>query len=100
MVSSLRKLGLESAFDSTADLSGISLANDLMVSDVKHKAMIEVNEEGTVAAGVTSVRVKQKRSARSLPRPPTTFHVDHPFLFFIWDSEHKRALFMGAITKL
>ncbi|KAK8785575.1 hypothetical protein V5799_008058 [Amblyomma americanum] len=100
LVSSLRKLGLESAFDSTADLSGISLANDLMVSDVKHKAMIEVNEEGTVAAGVTSVRVKQKRSAPSLPRPPTTFHVDHPFLFFIWDSEHKRALFMGAITKL
>uniref|UniRef100_A0A0E9Y101 Serine protease inhibitor n=1 Tax=Amblyomma americanum TaxID=6943 RepID=A0A0E9Y101_AMBAM len=100
LVSSLRKLGLESAFDSTADLSGISLANDLMVSDVKHKAMIEVNEEGTVAAGVTSVRVKQKHSARSLPRPPTTFHVDHPFLFFIWDSEHKRALFMGAITKL
>ncbi|KAK8769260.1 hypothetical protein V5799_014275 [Amblyomma americanum] len=100
LVSSLRKLGLESAFDSTVDLSGISLANDLMVSDVKHKAMIEVNEEGTVAAGVTSVRVKPKSFARSLPRPPTTFHVHHPFLFFIWDSEHKRALFMGAITKL
>nr|ABS87354.1 lospin 2 [Amblyomma americanum] len=100
LVSSLRKLGLESAFDSPADLSGISLANDLMVSDVKPKALIEVNEEGTVAAGVTSVRVKPKSFARSLPRPPPTFHVDPPFLFSLWDREPQRALFLGALPKL
>uniref|UniRef100_A0A1E1XIN3 Putative serine proteinase inhibitor n=1 Tax=Amblyomma aureolatum TaxID=187763 RepID=A0A1E1XIN3_9ACAR len=100
LVASLRKLGLESAFGNNADFSGISTANDLMVSDVKHRAMVEVNEEGTVAAAVTSVRVVPNHRARSHPRPPMTFHVEHPFLFFIWDSVDKRAMFMGAVTKL
>ncbi|KAH7935126.1 hypothetical protein HPB52_004475 [Rhipicephalus sanguineus] len=53
LVAPLRRLGLESAFGKGADLSGISARNNLEVSDVKHKAMIEVSEQGTVAAAVT-----------------------------------------------
>ncbi|KAL1430670.1 hypothetical protein MTO96_002276 [Rhipicephalus appendiculatus] len=65
LVAPLRRLGLESAFGNGADLSGISARNDLEVSDVKHKAMIEVSEQGTVAAAVTAIRVSyQEREKR------------------------------------
>ncbi|KAH7970874.1 hypothetical protein HPB49_016280 [Dermacentor silvarum] len=100
LVAPLRRLGLESAFGNSADFSGISGRNDLAVSDVKHKAMVEVSEEGTVAAAVTSVRIRWKSTKSVGPRPPISFRVEHPFAFFIWDKVSKRALFMGAVRSL
>uniref|UniRef100_A0A0E9Y235 Serine protease inhibitor n=1 Tax=Amblyomma americanum TaxID=6943 RepID=A0A0E9Y235_AMBAM len=100
LVTLLRKLGLESAFGDGADFSGISARNNLQVSDVKHKALVEVNEEGTVAAAVTSIRMRMKSSRRAQPPPPVEFRVEHPFAFIIWDRIDKRALFMGAVRKL
>lgn len=102
LVATLRKLGLESVFKrDTAELLGISEEDGLSVSDVKHKAMVEVNEEGTVAAAVTSVNVRSKGRTRSLALPLTlTFHVEHPFVCIIWDNASKRAVFIGAVKKL
>nr|XP_050031372.1 intracellular coagulation inhibitor 2-like [Dermacentor andersoni] len=99
LVKPLRRLGLESAFGDGADFSGISGRSDLAVSDVKHKAMVEVGEEGTVAAAVTSVRMRWKTT--SVGRlPPIAFRVEHPFAFFIWDKVSMQALFMGAVRSL
>lgn len=100
LVTLLRKLGLESAFGNDADFSRISNTNNLMVSDVKHKALVEVNEEGTVAAAVTSIRMRMKTAKRLQPPPPVDFRVEHPFVFFIWDKIDKRAFFMGAVRRL
>ncbi|KAH6941695.1 hypothetical protein HPB50_022687 [Hyalomma asiaticum] len=100
LVAPLRRLGLESAFGKDADLSGISARNNLEVSDVKHKAMVEVSEEGTVAAAVTAVRVSLKSARGGAVFPPTPFRVEHPFAFFIWDKVGKQAFFMGAIRSL
>lgn len=100
LVTPLRKLGLESAFGKGADLSGISARNNLEVSDVKHKALIEVSEQGTVAAAVTAIRVSVKSGKSAGPLPPISFRVEHPFAFFIWDKVSKQALFMGAIRSL
>ncbi|KAG0416663.1 hypothetical protein HPB47_006235 [Ixodes persulcatus] len=64
------KLGVRSIF-SDADLSGITDDGGLQVTDVQHKAAIEVNEEGTVAAGATVVILERNvffsTSARRLP---------------------------------
>jgi serpin B len=61
------------------------------VSDARHKAYIEVNEEGSLAAAATTVAV----STRSFAKRPFEFVADHPFMFLIRDNESGTILFMG-----
>ncbi|GIX74042.1 leukocyte elastase inhibitor [Caerostris extrusa] len=78
-----------------ADLSGMSDCADLNVSDVVHKAVIEVNEEGTVAAAATAVMIQN----RCMVYEPE-FTVDHPFLFMIIDTNSNVNLFTGKIVEM
>lgn len=68
----------------------MSSANDLFVSEVYHKAFVEVNEEGTEAAAATAA-VMMLRCALI----PARFVADHPFLFFIRHNPSKNILFSG-----
>ena len=68
----------------------------LAVSRVLHKAVVEVNEEGTEAAAATVVTLKK----RCMPRPPQTFRCDRSFLFCVYDTETKVPIFAGAIRDL
>lgn len=97
LVPALEALGLRSVFGYQADLSGITGNRELSVSDVKHKAVVEVNEEGTEAAGVTSISIRAKSAGRSRI---VNFFVNHPFLFYIRDRTTKRVLFMGQVEEL
>ena len=55
---SLKAVGMGVAFNPReADFSGIRPERDLYISEVKHKAVVDVNEEGTEAAAATSVGV-------------------------------------------
>ena len=93
MKRTLTALGLIDAFDpATADFSGIS-KESLYISDVVHKAFVEVNEEGTEAAAATGIIMK----ATALRPPPQTFRADRPFLFLIRDNASGKILFMGRI---
>ena len=85
----LKALGMDIAFGSGADFSG--MGPSLFISDVRHKAVVEVNEEGTEAAAVTVVV-----GVTSLP---PIFRVDRPFFFAIYDAETKAILFMGTVTE-
>jgi serpin B len=92
----LKDLGMGVAFNSReADFSGIRTEKDLFISEVKHKAVAEINEEGTEAAAATSVGIAIT-SARQ-PREPFTFVADRPFLMAIRDSQTGAILFMGAV---
>lgn len=87
----LRSLGMTDAFEEAkADFSGMSAKKNVPVSKVAHKCFVEVNEEGTEAAGATAV-VRNARCSRLEPR----FCADHPFLFFIIHRNTNSILFCG-----
>jgi serpin B len=90
----LNAMGMGVAFvGEKADFSGMRDQKDLYISEVKHKAVVEVNEEGTVAAAATSVGIKLV----SLPQK-FTFVADHPFLMMIRDRRTDAILFMGVVV--
>ncbi|HHX17782.1 MAG TPA: proteinase IV [Clostridium sp.] len=87
---SLKALGMKKAFEDDADLSGMSDISAL-VDDVLHKAVVEVNEKGTEAAGVVIIPI----GPTSVLRP--TFIANRPFVFVIADEEYDTILFMGKV---
>jgi serpin B len=93
----LAGLGMEQTFTRRADFSGISRTGPLSIDEVKHKTYIEVNEEGTEAAAVTSVGIRATGMVMQDRR--FTMIVDHPFFFTIRDNQSGAILFMGAIVE-
>uniref|UniRef100_A0A0E9Y316 Serine protease inhibitor n=1 Tax=Amblyomma americanum TaxID=6943 RepID=A0A0E9Y316_AMBAM len=92
----LSELGASKAFDGGhADFSGITGSRDLVIDDVVHKAVVEVNEEGSEAAGATGVIFVETIAVRGIP-----FVVDHPFLFFIRNRRTGDVLFAGQVNHL
>jgi len=91
----LKSLGMKSAFGSSADLTGIAPDGKLFVSDVRHKAFVAIDEEGTEAAAATAVVIATRAAVE---RPPERFTADHPFVFAIRDTKTGRILFMGRVT--
>ena len=94
----LKALGMGVAFTPRADFSGMRAERDLFISEVKHKAVVEVNEEGTEAAAATSVGIS-KTSAIRPPQQRFTFIADRPFLMAIRDSQTGAILFMGVVME-
>ena len=90
----LTALGMTLPFSRAADFSAMS-ATPLYLSAVKHKSFVEVNEEGTEAAAVTTARMALL-SARP-PDPPFEMVVDRPFLFVIEDNLTNAILFVGVV---
>ena len=90
----LKALGMKQAFSDNADFSAMA-GEPLYVSEVKQNSFVDVNEEGTEAAAVTTVTMK----AQGVFRPEKLFvmTVDRPFLFVIGDDQTKSILFMGVI---
>jgi serpin B len=89
----LKTLGMTDAFDPMlADLSKISDA-DLFVSFVKQNTFVEVNEEGTEAAAVTTVGVDLTSIGEQ-----TQFFVDKPFVFAIREQTTNTLLFVGQVV--
>lgn len=93
----LSDMGMEPLFEN-ADFSRMfSDKVPFAISDVIHKAFVEVNEEGTEAAAATAVITVE---TTSMPRPqpePKNFRADHPFIFMIQHNASKSILFMGKV---
>ncbi len=88
----LQALGMTDAFSlPPADFSGITGSQDLYISEVLHKVILEVNEEGSEAAGTSAVMM-----SRGLARP-IEFLADHPFWIMIRDTMTGGILFWGRI---
>ena len=94
----LKALGMDVAFaEGTADFSGMRPQRDLFISEVRHKAVVALNEQGTTAAAVTSVGM----GVTSVVIPPQTFSfiANRPFLLAIRHQQSGAILFMGAVTE-
>lgn len=92
----LQNMGMAIAFDANkADFSKLSNVK-AFIGDVKHKTFVDVNEEGTEAAAVTSVEMRVT-SARPSEEPPFRMIVDRPFFLTISDRQTGTIIFMGAI---
>jgi serpin B len=93
LVKTLSALGMTDAFNpSLADFSGIS-SEPLFISDVVHKAFVQVDEKGTEAAAATGIIMR----TTSMPMKPKVFRADHPFLFLIRAKESGTILFIGKV---
>jgi serpin B len=96
---SLRKalstLGMPTAFTEQADFSGIDPKGKLAISEVVHKAFVDVSEKGTEAAAATGITMRA--TAMRMPEPPVVFKADHPFLFLIRDTRSGAVLFIGRL---
>lgn len=93
LVPSFKSLGLTDAFGVNADFSKIS-SQGLLIDQIKHKAIVEVDETGTVAAAVTAVSMAKS----GMPQEPLSFKVDRPFLFLLVDNETGTILFLGRVS--
>ena len=87
----LQALGVEKAFTSEADFSGIS-DEDVRIGDVLQKTFIKVDEEGAEAAAVTSVMLEATAAG-----PPVikNMKLDRPFFYAICETATGGILFMG-----
>ncbi|XP_077411510.1 protein Z-dependent protease inhibitor [Vanacampus margaritifer] len=86
----LPEMGFTNLFSGSANLTKLSKDKGLKVSEVLHKAVIDVDEVGTTAAAATTIGI----IPYSLPR---TFIVNRPFFFFIYHEDTKSLLFMGRV---
>jgi serpin B len=87
----LRALGMKAAFGG-ADFTGMATVSPGSISEVSHKAYVDVYEEGTEAAAATAVVISDSKF-------PPAFYANHPFLFFIRDVKHGTILFMGRVER-
>lgn len=86
----LSAMGMEVAFTDQADFTGILPEGGLLITGVKHKTFIEVNEEGTEAAAATSVEVGVTSIGNFLS-------FNKPFLFAIAEKSTGTILFIGRL---
>jgi serpin B len=98
LIAPLRGLGMTLAFDrDRADFGGITgsdqEADRLHISQIQHRAFIDVNEDGTEAAAATAVEFAK----RSAPVPAMPFKIDRPFLYLVADEASGAILFIGRV---
>ncbi len=90
----LKSLGMEIAFNpDLADFTSMYKNGGIYIDKVKHKSFVEVNEEGTEAAAVTSVGMKLTSVGSGF-----TMRVDRPFIFAIRENHSGTILFIGKIV--
>uniref|UniRef100_A0A8B9IVA9 Serpin domain-containing protein n=1 Tax=Amazona collaria TaxID=241587 RepID=A0A8B9IVA9_9PSIT len=84
----LVSLGITDLFSSSANLSGISSAENLKMSEAVHEAFVEIYEAGSEVAGSSGAGIEVASDSEE-------FRVDHPFLFLIKHNPTNSILFFG-----
>lgn len=101
LIEDLTALGMTDIFDSVkADLTGLGTASgNLYVSDVKHKAVMQLDSMGTKAAAATLLGVVTECEYIP-PEPEKTVILDRPFVYIIADNTTGIPLFIGTLESV
>ena len=91
-------LGIDISMSDSAEFTKIIEGEYLKVTDGKHQAKLKVDEEGTEAAAVTEIIMKN--TAVLDMNPIMEFHCDIPFVFTITENGYGVDLFTGYIGTL
>lgn len=89
----LQSMGMKKAFQENAEFDGIASMKPLFVSFVQHDTYVEVTEEGTEAAAVTTIGV----GTTSVGPTEPYFIANKPFLFVIRERSTGVILFVGKM---
>ncbi len=88
----LEAMGMGIAFDDgRADFTRMSAPGGLFIGFVKQNTFVDVNEEGTEAAAVTTVGIEMTSA-------PPSFRADRPFVFAIRERLSGTLLFVGKLA--
>jgi serpin B len=96
LVDSLKALGMTSAFSQNADFSAALNDMDALVSSVKQKLTICIDEEGTEAAAYTSINLEDT-SEEPQDYEKVDFVLNKPFIFTI-SNNYGEVLFVGVVN--
>ncbi|XP_053141264.1 alpha-1-antitrypsin-like [Hemicordylus capensis] len=88
----MKELGVTDVFNGNADLSGITGRSSLSVSEVTHKAALNIWENGTEAAAVTVIKFMTGPA-----QIPSVITFNRPHLLIITDNPTQSIIFMGKI---
>ena len=97
----LKAVGMEIAFDDMkanfTKMVKVRPDQNVYIAEVLHKTFVQVDETGTEAAAVTSVRMGTTSIGIDEPTKRFEMIVDRPFFFVIRNEETGLNLFMGSI---
>ncbi|KAM4662174.1 alpha-1-antiproteinase S-like [Discoglossus pictus] len=87
----LSGMGMKDVFSNNADFSGIAENIGLKVSKATHKATLDVDEKGTVAAAATAIEMTLLALFHSE-------NINKPFILLLCSEPTNTILFMGKVT--
>ncbi|XP_048193273.1 alpha-1-antichymotrypsin-like [Perognathus longimembris pacificus] len=90
----LPQMGIRKAFYIQSDLSGITTCHQLQVTQVVHRALLDVAEEGTEAAAATGIKLSNSSAILN----PIIIRFDRPFLMKIHDTNSDTILFLAKVA--
>ena len=96
----LIRMGIKQAFSGMADFEKMAVSdNPLYIDDIMHKTYINLNKDGTEAAAVTDVIMKNTSFVEP-EKEIKKVYLNRPFVYAIIDTESGIPLFIGAVKKI
>lgn len=92
-----KAMGMELMFTDEANFDGLTMSDNLKVSDIIQESFIEVDSKGTKAGSASAVIMED---TLAIPADVQEVKFDRPFLFMIVENESNLPLFIGTVKSI